>query len=124
MVGNPTVNINEVMVEGGGKDYDVATDTNVPAFIDGVNVVLHKHEKGKMGVIGTIFGGGNAAKVVGNTNVNVGTTAEEPFESLRRVDNTVPKKAVVGADIRGNVYGGGNNADVTGKTNVIIGKEK
>ena len=85
---------------------------------------LYPHEAGKMGVISTVFGGGNAAKVIGDTHVNIGTTAEEPFESLRQADGSVPKKAVAGADIRGNVYGGGNNAEVTGKTDVVIGQKK
>jgi hypothetical protein len=58
----------------------------------------------QLGAIGTIFGGGNAAKVEGSTNVRVGT--EEGM----------------GARITGNIFGGGNQADVNGKANVLIGK--
>ena len=81
-----------------------------------------------MGVIGNVFGGGNAAQVVGDTHVKIGTRAGEKidFESLKD-DKTLTddqkKKTVIGADIRGNVYGGGNNAEVTGNTNVQIGKK-
>ena len=41
--------------------------------VDGEQVTIPKHESGKIGTIGTIFGGGNAAKVIGNTNVSIGT---------------------------------------------------
>ncbi|MBR4406003.1 MAG: hypothetical protein IKT30_06480, partial [Bacteroidaceae bacterium] len=105
IVGSPTVNINEVV-------GDKANNTTWPHlnktinFDDGTEVTLPSHEEGKIGAIGTVFGGGNAAKVIGNTNVNIGTA-----------DN------IVGVDIRGNVYGGGNQADVTGKTNVKVGRK-
>ena len=129
MVGSPTININEVILPKADgtpaeNGYDPDKDNAKPALIDGTNVKLYPHEAGKMGVISTVFGGGNAAKVIGDTHVNIGTTAEEPFESLRQADGSVPKKAVAGADIRGNVYGGGNNAEVTGKTDVVIGQKK
>lgn len=129
MVGSPTVNINEVILsKADGKPatngYDPDADSKKPVLIDGTNVKLYKHEAGKMGVIGTVFGGGNAAPVIGDTHVNIGTTAEEPFESLRQSDGSVPTKPVVGADIRGNVYGGGNNAAVTGDPKVVIGQRK
>lgn len=104
MVGSPTVNINEVV----GAN---ASNTSWPHlnktinFNDGTaSVTLPSHEAGKIGAIGTVFGGGNAAKVIGDTNVNIGTADD-----------------IIGVDIRGNVYGGGNQADVTGKTNVTIG---
>lgn len=136
MVGSPEVNINEVMVvdEDGNPSsvaYDVANDSNVPAFIDGVNVKLYPHEAKKMGVIGNVFGGGNAAKVIGDTYVNV---AIDPSVDVHVMDakgdpvinsegvHTFQSRPVLGADIRGNVYGGGNNAEVTGKTNVQIGR--
>ena len=132
--GNPMVNINEVVVatdnEGNpiSKAYDPDGDTGKPSFIDGVNVKLYPHEAKKIGVIGNVFGGGNAAKVEGNTYVNIGTTAEEQMVSLQTKDAqgqvVIVKKPVKGADIRGNVYGGGNAAEVTGQTNVVIGKEK
>ena len=125
VTGNPTVNINEVIVdEGRADDYDVkATSETVPENLSWVKDIILPHKAGKMGVINNVFGGGNAAKVVGNTYVNIGTTTEEDFESERLPNGTVPKRPVVGADIRGNVYGGGNAADVSGKTNVVIGEK-
>ena len=103
-----------------------------------VNVVVGDHAVGgKIGTIGNVFGGGNAAKVIGSTFVNVGTATGEDIEmlSLPILDgqghpvldaNSKPtyiKKRVLGANITGNVYGGGNNAEVTGSTHVTIGKQ-
>ena len=121
VTGNPTVNIN--VVEG-GREY--AGD--IRDLDDGSKVTLYARSKdGKIGVIGNVFGGGNAAKVIGNTTVNVGTTTEEQMVSLQTTDEQgnviVVKKPVVGADIRGNVYGGGNQAEVTDSTNVVVGKK-
>ena len=82
-------------------------------------VQLPSHTKGKIGAINNVFGGGNAAKVIGNTNVNIGTLSTVDYVTKARTDISV-----VGADIRGNVYGGGNNAEVTGNTNVTIGKKE
>ena len=83
MVASPTVNINEVAdpnSEAQTKSYtedattkyysDYAGETKT---IAGHSVILPSHEKGKMGAINTVFGGGNAAKVQGNTTVNIGT---------------------------------------------------
>ena len=128
MVGSPTVNINVVMAEDGGKAYAGETKTLTDDDGNETSVVLYPHENGKIGVIGTVFGGGNAAMVDGNTNVNIGTESSVKFES--QTDDTIEgsdkrvSKTVVGADIKGNVYGGGNNAKVTGNTNVVIGQEK
>jgi hypothetical protein len=153
VTGNPTVNINVGMVQGGGLAYDPSSDNGKPS-----DITLYPHEKNQIGVIGNIFGGGNAAKVDGNTTVNVGTSEYEqlagviagetdvtgyytrsgsagnyvytlvepvsPATSVIAKEGTLYYIKVVGADIRGNVYGGGNNAEVTGDTNVIIGKSK
>ncbi len=122
VTGNPLVNINEVQ---GGREY-AGEDKPLE---DGTTVKLYARKAdSKMGVIGNVFGGGNAAKVIGNTNVMIGTEAEQEMESLKTTDATtgtvtVVKKPVLGADIQGNVYGAGNNAEVTGHTNVVIGKK-
>jgi hypothetical protein len=134
MVGNPTVNVNEV----------VGTPTNYPSTGDFDNtgykgktitldegeetehtVQLPSHTKGKIGSINNIFGGGNAARVIGNTNVNIGTRDKIDYVTKGTAEES-PRTAipVVGADVRGNVYGGGNNAEVTGNTNVNIGNRK
>ena len=136
MVGSPTVNINEVEFDktidnyrSNAYDPDVEDATRPNWIGDGADKVkLYPHTDGKMGVIGNVFGGGNAAKVIGNTKVNIGTTTKETFVSLtdnaETTDVDEREKTVVGADIRGNVYGGGNNAEVTGNTNVNIGRKK
>ena len=100
MVGSPTVNIN--VVEGAHKTTVIGE--NAKTYDDENGFPIPSHASGKIGAINNVFGGGNSAKVIGNTQVNIGT--EEG----------------TGADIRGNVYGGGNNAEVTGNTNVQIGK--
>lgn len=80
---------------------------------------LHEHPQVNIITIGTVFGGGNAAKVVGGTIVNIGTVATAKHVSGS--DKTTEYNA--GANIVGNVYGGGNQADVTGKTNVTVGRQ-
>ncbi len=152
MVGNPTVNVNEVYGRYYNEDVSVVGEgekTNPNGYS------IPSHAKGKMGAISEIFGGGNAAKVIGSTTVNIATlsdvfvvkqvtagtalpagcytrsgagTTTSPFvyteaTGTASADITYyEKKNVLGADIRGNVYGGGNNAEVTGATNVTIGK--
>ena len=96
MVGSPTVNINEVAdpeSEAQNKTYTVPDpdDPDDPEKatthyysnyagetkeIAGHDVILPSHVKGKMGSIHTVFGGGNAAKVMGNTTVNIATQEE------------------------------------------------
>jgi hypothetical protein len=150
MVGNPTVNVNEIY----GRYYN--DDRSIVA--EGAETPNHypipSHEKGKMGAISEVFGGGNAAKVMGNTTVNIATqeevyivkqvsvgsnvstlytrsgagTTADPFVHTAATETAVEgttyyEKKDIGADIRGNVYGGGNNAEVTGNTNVTIGKK-
>ena len=128
VTGNPTVNINEVVGENANNTswnyhQQIVNGEAVGKTItysDGTSVTMPTHEAGKIGAIGTVFGGGNAAQVVGNTNVNIGTEATIKYTSDAASD---PARTVKGADIRGNVFGGGNKAEVTGNTNVIIGKE-
>ena len=134
MVGSPTVNINEVV--GTPDDYPATgTDYDTKGF-KGKTITLDKgketehtvqlpsHTKGKIGAINNVFGGGNAAKVIGNTNVNIGTLSTVDYVTKGSGESPRTDISVVGADIRGNVYGGGNNAEVTGNTNVTIGKKE
>lgn len=151
MYGSPTVNINEVEITHTDNDdtyYGNAysgetvyfkngildpTITEDPQDMTGIEkVVIPAHVDKKMGAILNVFGGGNAAVVYGNTQVNIGTTGAETLVELN--DNGEPQynsdgspvtasHDVKGADIRGNVYGGGNKADVTGNTNVVVGKQ-
>lgn len=126
VVGNPTVNIN--MVQGAFASQR----TFVPAYIidnEGKRVSNTTVTVGDilpasgLGVIGNVFGGGNAAAVKGNTTVNIATLehALHANGSEIMIDETTIAPS---ANITGNVYGGGNVADVTGQTNVKIGKDK
>ena len=145
MVGNPAVNIN--VTEGTPTTYPTTGDFDNEGYkgtvktIEGHSVTLPKHKRGEIGAINNVYGGGNAAKVIGNTNVNIGTMLGEKIEmvtmpKVQAVDeNNEPvvdgqnnpvmvyqTQEVKGANIIGNVYGGGNNAEVTGDANVQIGK--
>ena len=122
MVGNPTVNINVGM--GGQTYHDAAEIAEGTKLSD--TYPIPSHIKGKIGAINNVYGGGNAAKVIGGTQVKIGVTAAETLTTVTNDPATTvdeSKLTVVGADIRGNVYGGGNNAEVTGDTNVTIGKK-
>jgi len=89
-----------------------------------ISVYLPPFTSGNIGAINNVYGGGNAAKVIGSTYVNIGTVGGEiTFETPTAEDDANRKHTIKGADIRGNVYGGGNAAEVTGNTNVTIGKE-
>lgn len=115
VTGNPTVNINEVVGKNASYspwEYPGKTIT----FSEG-DVTLPEHTAGAIGVIGEVFGGGNAADVVGNTTVNIGTAEKVDYVSTAEKDITVK-----GANILGNVYGGGNNANVSGKASVVVGR--
>ena len=121
VTGNPTVNINEVL----GKNATMTSSyagSNI-TLSDGSTVTLPAHTSGEIGAIGTVFGGGNAAKVVGNTNVKIGTETTVVFASPETETLENRTKTVVGVDIRDNVFGGGNAAEVTGNTNVEIGQK-
>ena len=123
VTGNPTININETLGDNALQTSDYAGTTRT--LSDGSTVDLPAHTSGEMGVIGSVFGGGNAAKVDGNTTVNIGTQMGESivFVTPETATEAQRTKTVLGVDIKNNVFGGGNKADVTGKTNVKIGKE-
>ncbi len=128
MVGNPVVNINEVVgtpdIYPTTGDFDATGYKGDTITVDGHQVVLPAHVKTKIGAIGNVFGGGNAAKVIGNTVVNVGNMSTIDFEATGAGEVT-PRTGVtvIGADIRGSVYGGGDAAEVTGDTKVNIGRK-
>lgn len=154
MVGNPTVNINVLKGKYENDDRTVIGEgarvigSHVQTSTSDAGYPVPSHKKGEIGAIQDVFGGGNAAEVVGTTHVNIGTEEYVPIVSVATGDNvkgyytlegstyteitngdakaqkgTVYYQKVLGVDIRGNVYGGGNNANVTGDTKVVIGKE-
>ncbi len=105
-------------------DFVLDNDSNRVEDKKTIAVIMPSHAKGAIGAIYNVYGGGNAANVIGNTFVNIGTATDDQQLFATPTDATEAErtKAVLGADIRGNVYGGGNAADVTGNTNVKIGR--
>lgn len=140
--GSPYVNINLVRGWTNG-DYKGSNKQNDPHSA----YILNKVISNNIGVIDTVFGGGNRAVVVGQTHVNIGTESTVKVHNVSKavynaIKNTVPGITnpgfagndgdavtkdltiqVQGVNITGNVYGGGNNANVTGETHVQIGPE-
>lgn len=118
VTGSPVVNINEVVGENSTTASTYAGTTRT--LKDGTTVTLPPHTSGAIGAIGTVYGGGNAAQVTGNTTVHIGTQPTISYVS----GNDHNAKTVVGANITGNVFGGGlgSSAVVTGNTDVVIGK--
>ena len=52
-----------------------------------ITVTIPGHKKDAIGAIGNVFGGGNAAKVDGNTNVNIGIRVKEDVYMAYSVDS-------------------------------------
>jgi hypothetical protein len=88
MVGSPTVNINEVLGDKASestaeigkdgsnwKDMAVKDGQLVEKTVKGSYPIPY-HKKDEIGAITNVFGGGNAAEVIGNTNVNIGTLGD------------------------------------------------
>ena len=121
VVGNPTVYIDEVVGDRVNEPSTYAGKTRT--LPDGTTVTLPAQvaEKTKIGTIGTVYGGGNAAPVVGDTNVNIGTK-----ESITYVSGDKSTKRVKGVNIENDVFGGGlgETAKVSGNTNVVVGGKK
>ena len=114
--GNPTVNIN--MIPGAFANDN---DKGVPAKMIELGLDADNNPN-NLGIIGDVFGGGNAAAVYGNTTVNIGTAEKVQMTSVKdpETDELLteqPEHTVTGAYISGNVYGGGKLADV-GKTHL------
>ena len=109
MVGNPTVNINVAMGdkasvsaaeigkdgENNWKDMAVKDGKVVEKSTEGSYPIPY-HKSGKIGAIGQVFGGGNAAPVKGDTQVNIGTQAKVPIRNYVAKDVTVGTTSVEG----------------------------
>lgn len=124
LYGDPIVNIN--MIQGSKADgvpTFMTTDDRLTALTLDAN-----DNPNKLGVIGDVYGGGNAADIYGNTTVNIGMATEVwCHQSVDANGNYTmypslsdPGTPVLGAYITGNVFGGGNLAEVSGDTHVNI----
>ena len=100
MVGSPTVNVNVAE----GRHYQ-ANDAVVPDNYETPNghYPVPSHAKGKIGAINDVFGGGNAAQVIGNTNVNIGT--EIGVEEWKEVSFKAGEDLPSGVNIRSGTAG-------------------
>ena len=113
--GNPKVNINQMLgiKSDGNGGYITATELG--------RIGVDKN--GSSDDCG-VFGGGNQAKVFGNTTINIGTETEVDLHAS--YDKTtgnytyIENQTVLGANILSSVFGGGNEANVTGDTHVNI----
>ena len=93
MVADPTVEINVTKgwVNGlyGGFDQEYNQYKNTP------------QEMASDGVIGTVYGGGNEAKVIGSTNILIGDSLSElaTIRSMSQLYKAIPQEGL----IRGNI---------------------
>ena len=130
--GNPKVNINMIKGVWANRTYKEGTSDEraVPDELGKVGDGYIDATTSKI-VEGGVFGGGNEAKVEGNTTVNIGTAQSVSVFKLDNENKPIPtsktddtpqteSKTVAGANITQNVYGGGNQADVTGNTYVNV----
>lgn len=105
--GTPKVNIKNGTVTNvfGGGNGDPNDNTQVPGQVGGSDVTIGDANADYCAVVtGNVYGGGNAAKVSGNTKVTYNDT---------HASSQV-----------GNLFGGGNAAGVTGKTEVSLANGK
>ena len=151
MHADPTVNINMIKgtpngsesasigtigdVFGGGNAADVYGNTTVNIGTE-TKVQLHEslqadgvtynwsEDKDVLGanITGNVFGGGNEAKVIGDTKVNIcGTQIADSGSDNGYKDTTVDHSGTEGfaVSIGNSVYGGGNAADVEGASPIL-----
>lgn len=136
MVGSPEININMVRGWVNGRYQSTGAQDPNRQYQNAGNM-------DHLGTIGTVYGGGNQAEVVGSTHVNIGTESDVQVHDITkavydviktgRTDITNPSYTggadqtkdltiiVEGANITDNIYGGGNNASVTGQTFITVG---
>lgn len=136
MVGSPEININMVRGWVNGRYQPTGAQDPNRQYQNAGNLDI-------LGTIGTVYGGGNQAELVGSTHVNIGTESNVQVHDVTkavydvikngRTDITNPNYTggadqtkdltvtVEGANITNNIYGGGNNAAVTGQTFINVG---
>lgn len=107
MYADPKVNINMIQ---GSKSSDVPTFMTADPRMTALNLDTNDNPN-KLGIIGTVYGGGNAADVYGNPTVNIGTLSTVRLHESLQADgvtyNWSQEQEVLGAYIVGNVFGGG-----------------
>ena len=138
MVASPYININMqegmqdvYLKQGEYKDvddntHDAESVTTITQTENGETTTRHFITL-ERGTIGTIFGGGYMADIVGDTHIDIATGTwvsdwnndRTPVYTATKntYDENVDRNA---AEITGNIFGGGDNADVTGNTYINI----
>lgn len=120
--GSPVINvepISGIYATGESKPNYVLDGSDERIENTGNSSVADALGEDKIGSIGTIYGGGNAGAVYGNTEVNIGLKTTNKHVS--GTDKTTEHEVAV--TITGNIFGGGNEAIVSGDTNVTIGEK-
>lgn len=130
LYGDPIVNIN--MIPGSHAE-DIHTFMSSDSRLTSLSLPSTDNPN-NLGIIGDVYGGGNAADIIGDPTVNIGTetTVEMNTEPTHLgtsgyTYNSTTKKyevTVVGAYIVGNVFGGGMGDDDNFFCNkAMIGKD-
>ena len=107
----------------GNAIYDAAGKLNKGATVayvepDDTNVTLGAH------ITGNVYGGGDQAKVTGNTVVNIGAKYDEEEGKEGKyviVPEGADKVTIAGTDYPYGVFGGGNKGEVDGDSYVYLG---
>ena len=123
LYGNTHVNvepISGIYADGTAKPDFVLDSTDEAKRVPNTQTVLEVLGADKIGSIGSIYGGGNAGAVYGDTYVTIGSKIKN--HHISGDDKTTEEE--VGVTITGDVFGGGNEAIVSGNTNVTIGAEE
>jgi hypothetical protein len=84
---NRTISFTEFVRTASGG-YEMNTDGSRKTQPVSYTVHIPAHEKGSIGSIGNIYGGGNEAALVGNTNVKIGTEKYVPVATNITVGET------------------------------------
>ena len=84
---NRTISFTEFVRTASGG-YEMNTDGSRKTQPVSYTVHIPAHEKGSIGSIGNIYGGGNEAALVGNTNVKIGTEKYVPVSTNITVGET------------------------------------
>ena len=112
VVGSPHINVN--MTEGRILEEYASKETGYDALAEGTAAGQKDPTTGDkylaIGTIGTIYGGGNMADVVGNTYVDIGTGSwvkREKNPSTSAIVETTETLTRKAATITGSVFGGG-----------------
>ena len=124
LYGDPIVNIN--MIPGSHAE-DIHTFMSSDSRLTSLSLPSTDNPN-NLGIIGDVYGGGNAADIIGNPTVNIGTAATVTLTSVdddpATTDVNEHTPAVVGAYIVGNVFGGGMGDDDNFFCNkAMIGKD-